>query len=193
MNKKIYLLPLLLLAVLFTSCEETKEAGKYDNWQARSEAFIDSIAGVYAAQTKDTPKEDSIYAFVDQYNLGQMIYVKKRKVEDESKLGAKPLYTSTVSAYYRGSFFTGEVFQETFQGADPEPFGTTAQFKVNVTIAGWTWPIQHMRVGERWMYYIPWQSAYGAGGQKDDRTGAVIIPGYTALVFDMKLNSIVAE
>lgn len=51
MNKKIYLLPLLLLALIFVSCEETKEAGKYDNWKARGEMFIDSIAAEAAAQS----------------------------------------------------------------------------------------------------------------------------------------------
>ena len=33
MNKKIYLLPLLLLALIFVSCEETKEATKFYNWR----------------------------------------------------------------------------------------------------------------------------------------------------------------
>ena len=36
MNKKIYLLPLLLLALIFVSCEETKEDTKFDNWRARN-------------------------------------------------------------------------------------------------------------------------------------------------------------
>lgn len=39
MNKKIYLLPLLLLALIFVSCEETKEATKFDNWRARNEGI----------------------------------------------------------------------------------------------------------------------------------------------------------
>ena len=51
MNKKIYLLPLLLLALIFVSCEETKEAGKYDNWKARGEMFIDSIAAEAVSYT----------------------------------------------------------------------------------------------------------------------------------------------
>ncbi|MEG0454739.1 MAG: peptidylprolyl isomerase, partial [Bacteroides sp.] len=123
MNKKIYLLPLLLLVALFTtSCEETKEAGKYDNWQARSEAFIDSIAGVYAAQTDATPEKDRLYAFVDQYNQSQTIYVKKFPLAEGTVLGETPLYTAKISVYYRMSFFNGDVIQETFSGADPEPF-----------------------------------------------------------------------
>ena len=68
MNKKIYLLPLLLLALIFVSCEETKEAGKYDNWKARGEMFIDSIAAEAAAQTEQTPIAERIYSVLDQVN-----------------------------------------------------------------------------------------------------------------------------
>ena len=94
MNKKIYLLPLLLLVALFTtSCEQTKEVGKYDNWQARSEAFIDSIADVYAAQTPATPDKDRLYAYVNEYDLSQTIYVKKLPLAEDAVLGETPLYT----------------------------------------------------------------------------------------------------
>ena len=48
MSKKIYLFSLVLLALAFVSCSETEEVGKYDNWRARNEAFIDSLANVYA-------------------------------------------------------------------------------------------------------------------------------------------------
>lgn len=51
MSKKIYLFSLVLLALAFTACSETEETSRYDNWQARSVAFIDSIASVY-----DSPK-----------------------------------------------------------------------------------------------------------------------------------------
>ena len=59
------ILPLLLLALILvtTSCEETKEAGKYDNWRARHETFIDSLAGVFAAQTDATPESERLYTY----------------------------------------------------------------------------------------------------------------------------------
>ena len=60
MNKKIYLLPILLLALVFTSCEETKEVSRYDNWQARNEAFIDSLYNVYTTEA-DHGGLDSIH------------------------------------------------------------------------------------------------------------------------------------
>ena len=46
MSKKIYLFSLVLLALTFTACSETEEAGRYDNWRARNEAFIDSIVSI---------------------------------------------------------------------------------------------------------------------------------------------------
>ena len=68
MSKKIYLFSLVLLALTFTACSETEEAGRYDNWQARSEAFIDSIANVYnSAENKALPDNDpeKLHAYKD--------------------------------------------------------------------------------------------------------------------------------
>ena len=45
MNKRllVFLPFLLLLAGVFTSCEEVEEVGRYDNWRERNEAYIDSL------------------------------------------------------------------------------------------------------------------------------------------------------
>lgn len=46
--KRLFLLflPFLLfVAGTFVACEEVEEAGKYDNWRPRNEAFVDSIKG----------------------------------------------------------------------------------------------------------------------------------------------------
>jgi len=109
MSKKIYLFSLVLLALTFTACSETEEAGRYDNWQARSEAFIDSIANVYnSAENKALPDNDpeKLHAYKDPTN-NQMLYVKKIS-KDENSSQKKPLYTSTVSAYYRMTYFKGD-------------------------------------------------------------------------------------
>ena len=81
MSKKIYLFSLVLLALTFTACSETEEAGRYDNWQARSVAFIDSIASVYDSpknQALDDDDPEKLHAFPDPTN-NQTIYVKKIK------------------------------------------------------------------------------------------------------------------
>jgi FKBP-type peptidyl-prolyl cis-trans isomerase FklB len=55
---------LLFIAGAFVACEEVEEAGKYDNWVPRNEAFIDSIKGktgdnIVASQAKNAPAMNS--------------------------------------------------------------------------------------------------------------------------------------
>ena len=46
---KIYSLFLFVALMGLVSCDETEEAGEYDNWAARNVAYIDSIAKVARA------------------------------------------------------------------------------------------------------------------------------------------------
>ena len=69
---------------------------------------------------------------------------------------------------------------------EPTAFDSPTTFAVASVIPGWTAALQLMRAGERWMLYIPWQSAYGSSGNNDGT-----IPGYTALTFDLLLERIV--
>lgn len=46
----------------FVACEEVEEAGKYDNWQARNEAFIDSLAQKVKATNKYVATEAELQA-----------------------------------------------------------------------------------------------------------------------------------
>ena len=55
MSKKIYLFSLVLLALAFVSCSETEEEGKFANWRARNEAFLDSLQQVYDAMLMQIP------------------------------------------------------------------------------------------------------------------------------------------
>lgn len=185
MSKKIYLFSLVLLALAFTACSETEEVGRYDNWQARSEAFIDSIANVYnSAENKALPLDDSerIHAIKDETN-GQWIYVKKIKEGTGTEL---PVYTSTVSAYYRMSYFNGDVVQQNFTGKEPTKLDTPAEFDLDGVISGWSYTLVQMKVGDFWTLYIPYQSGYGSGTGNDGTLQA-----YSALVYNVKLEKIV--
>lgn len=164
MSKKIYLFSLVLLALTFTACSETEEAGRYDNWQARSEAFIDSIANVYnSAENKALPDNDpeKLHAYKDPTN-NQMLYVKKIS-KDENSSQKKPLYTSTVSAYYRMTYFNGDVVQQNFNGIKPSNYDSPSKFSLDGLITGWSYTLMHMTEGELWTLYIPYQSGYGSG------------------------------
>lgn len=205
MKKTILLfLPFLLFAAsMFVSCEEVKEEGKYDNWQKRNEAFIDSIkhetGEVYVA-TVDQARDmevGKLYAILVPTQSTdanpQYIYCKKLTKNNE---GQRPLFTESVSTYYYGTLVTGDKFDGTFVGYSatdqseldgkekmPTEFDSPISFSVQRVVSGWTTVLQYMRTGERWMVYIPWSCGYGSSGDSS-------IPGYTTLTFDMILDSI---
>ncbi|WP_455584870.1 FKBP-type peptidyl-prolyl cis-trans isomerase [Bacteroides sp.] len=194
MNKKIYLLPILLLALVFVSCEETKEVSVYDNWQARNEAFIDSLYNEYTTKA-DRGGLDSIHLLSapDDY----IFYKKKTPVTDTpvnpdniyeyidgyvAEPDLRPYYTDSVYVYYKGSLIIGSRFGG-FTGANPTAFDSPSKFNVTGVVTGWTEILQRMSVGERWEVYIPWKYGYGSNGN-----GSIL--GYTTLVYDMQLYSI---
>ena len=145
MSKKIYLFSLVLLALAFTACSETEETSRYDNWQARSVAFIDSIASVYDSpenQALANNDPEKLHRYKDEVT-GQWIYVKKVKNGTGKEL---PQYTSTVSAHYRMSYFNGDVVQQTYTGTEPTAFDSPANFTLNGVISGWSYTLIHMVV-----------------------------------------------
>lgn len=203
MIKKLYLLPLLLVVLSFAACNETEEPSQFDNWQARNEAFIDSLQQVVDAKT-DSELKYLVYARDKKYK----IFYKKIA---EDLTGKQPVFTSTVSCYYRGMYINEAVFaanptekyytrlyedltvfdSNTMKhGADPTNLDSPASFGVQAFYSGaagnvpaWADILQNMRVGERWEVYIPWQIAYGSAGYES-------VPGYSTLMFDIILYRI---
>jgi len=184
MSKKIYLFSLVLLALAFTACSETEETSRYDNWQARSVAFIDSIASVYDSpenQALANNDPEKLHRYKDEVT-GQWIYVKKVKNGTGKEL---PQYTSTVSAHYRMSYFNGDVVQQTYTGTEPTEFDSPADFTLNGVISGWSYTLIHMVAGDFWTLYIPYQSGYGSSTNDGN------LEAYSALVYNVRLEKIV--
>lgn len=203
--RKILCFLLPLAALLFASCEEVQEASKYDNWQARNEAFIDSIARETGGLIIDSEEKAAavevgrlfaIATTAGTMSGDQYVYCKKITANPD---GRRPLYTESVSAYYYGTLITGDRFDGNFTGYSaldqgtlnatdkaPTEFDALSEFSVSGVIAGWTAALQLMKTGERWMVYLPYQSAYGTSGSGS-------IPGYSALAFDIILDDIVAD
>lgn len=193
MNKKNYLIPLLLLALVFTSCEETQEVSRYDNWQERNDTFIDSLYNVYTTQA-DHGGLDSIHLLTAPNDY--IFYKVKDAVTSAPPAGnpyeyiegyvaedIQPYYTDSVYVYYKGSLINGDWF-DGFKGANPTAFDSPGYFRVTGgVVTGWTEILQRMDVGDRWEIYIPWKYGYGSSGN-----GSIL--GYSTLIFDMQLYSI---
>jgi FKBP-type peptidyl-prolyl cis-trans isomerase len=62
--------------------------------------------------------------------------------------------------------------------------GQPAEFNVGQVIPGWTMALQKMKVGDKWMIYIPSDLAYGERGSR----GA--IGPNEVLVFEVELLAI---
>ncbi|MDH8702429.1 FKBP-type peptidyl-prolyl cis-trans isomerase FklB [Dysgonomonadaceae bacterium PH5-43] len=99
------------------------------------------------------------------------------KVISEGK-GAKPAATDEVTVHYHGTTIKGEVFDSSVDRGEP------ATFPLNAVIPGWTEGLQLMPVGSKYMFYIPYDLAYGAEGR-----GGLITP-FATLVFEVELLDI---
>lgn len=72
--------------------------------------------------------------------------------------GGSPSPQDTVRVHYTGKLTNGEVFDSSVARGEP------AEFPVNGVIQGWQLALQKMKVGSKWMLYIPPDMAYGERG-----------------------------
>jgi len=172
--KKIIIPICLLAGLLFASCMEDKDTRE---WREANEAFMDAIAdstGVYPLEHRDeiltaetgakfesTPKTGVYYKVITSGN------------------GPRPVIGQTVKVNYTGTFYDGSQFD-----------AGLAEFDVYYSslIEGFYYALQRMKVGDRWIVYIPYYLGYGATTYYYSTPS---IPAYSALVFDMELRSIV--
>lgn len=193
-------LSLFSMLLLFISCSERDDPGKYINWRERNEAFIDSLQQIY-----DLELDPELKALVYQRDKRFAIYYKVMKSIPE---GQPPFYTSTVHYYFREMLIDEAIFNASPTIAyytklyehldvlksnikDDNSIEFNSPRKLDVKkfeadekeMAAYTEIMQHMRVGERWEVYIPWQLAYGSGG-------ASTAPGYSAVISDVILYKI---
>ena len=92
--------------------------------------------------------------------------------------GASPERTDTVKVHYTGKLINGTMFDSSVKRGEP------AVFRVSQVINGWQIALQEMKVGDKWMIYIPSEQAYGVQGSQ----GA--IGPNEALIFEVELLEI---
>lgn len=89
--------------------------------------------------------------------------------------GKSPTENDQVTVHYRGTLIDGTPFDSSYDRGEP------AKFPVGKVIPGWTEALQLMKVGSKYMLYIPSELAYGPVGSPP-----VIGPNST-LVFEVEL------
>lgn len=93
--------------------------------------------------------------------------------------GPKPTESSTVKVHYEGKFLDGTVFDSSINRGEPIEFIPTQVIK------GWTEGLKLMPVGSKYIFYIPYDLAYGPNG------AGGVIPPYATLIFEVELLEIV--
>ena len=193
---------LVTLSSGFVSCaEDTEVVDPYADWQGRNEHFLDSIVDVartnadrkwkiyrnYKVQTDNSLMGGGTITnpYETPADETDSVYI---KVITEGN-GQTPLYTDSVSVYYRGSLINGEVFDQNFQGDLDTEIHTPTTFALQSSgydglVNGWVTALQHMKEGEHVMLYIPSDLGYGASGQGDIR-------GHSVLIFEMLLEKVI--
>ena len=177
----------------FSSCSEADDTvDEYADWQAKNEAWFLSL--YEQTQTKIAAGDHS-WQLIRSYTKGdtaeytspeQYIIVQKLDSAAEPR-NEYPLYTDSVEVVYRGwlipspSYAGGYQFDSSYIGPYDKGVSAPAEFAVSTAVKGFGTALQHMRRGDYWKVFVPYQLGYGTS---DYNT----IPGYSTLIFEMRLE-----
>mgnify|MGYP002624268197 CR=1 FL=1 len=180
----------MLQASLLTSCsKEETEAGEYDNWKSRNEAFFaslqDSVRQVGTAEWKRIKS----YSLDPETEGKATDYIYAKVIESGSGTES-PAYSDSVRVIYQGrliptaNYPEGIVFDGTVYGQFGLATSYTSVFLTSGVIVGYSTALQNMHRGDRWRVYIPSELGYG---DSENSNSTVTIPAYSVLILDLQL------
>lgn len=175
------------------SCQENEEVGEYDNWQERNQHYVDSIARLANSGTDGWSKLIA-FTMADtnesvSSNNNHYVYIQKL----ESGTGTtSPLYNDSIRIHYLGrlipsaSYPQGYIFGKSYSTYTfNEETDVPALMATKDNIVGFATATMHMVEGDRWKIVVPYYIGYG---ESENSSGN--IPGYSTLIFDVKLARI---
>ena len=184
----------MLTLLFFCSCSENDEAGEYDNWQARNQHYVDSIAALADAGKYGWTK-------IVAYNLmtrearpdltnNQYIYVQKLEDGEGER---HPEQNDSVRVHYLGrlipsmSYAQGKVFSKSYSSYtfNEETDVPTLMAAANNITVGFATALMHMVEGDQWKIVVPYYLGYNPKVNPSS-----VVPDYSALIFDIKLARI---
>lgn len=197
-RRGFYFLAVALFAVFgLASCsEEDDTVEEFPNWQARNDAFFNSLTDSVLNLLELNPartdwKRIKSWSKSDSIEGSNSDYIIVKVIEEGDPASATPLYTDTVTVHYLGrllpsvSYPYGYVFDQSYYGNYYDDVSKPLQMAIgnsggNMLVDGFATALQHMRRGDHWMVYIPYQLGYGSQSQ----TG---VSAYSTLIFDLRL------
>ena len=143
---------LLTLTFVLSSCDEDK----YLEWKYLNETWLE--------QYKEQHKNDPDFFQTESGLCYRVIHQGATR---------RPNSSSIIYVKYNGKLVTGKVFEDT----DVK----VIYFQLSSLMPGWIEGVTKMNVGGRYIFYIPYELAYG-----EDGSGS--IPPYSTLIFDITLD-----
>lgn len=177
----------ILMGLNLQSCKEDDgTTDEYADWQAKNEAFVQTLANDSISQSNWIKiKKYSLSASTTDA-VGDYVYVHKMADSTVNHSSATALYTDSISIHYRGtllpstSYPNGYVFETTYSLPFDASICRPSSFVVSSLITGFSTAVQKMHQGDHWIIYIPYQLGYGT-------TTSSTIPAYSTLIFDVRL------
>ncbi len=174
---------LLTLSLSLSSCgEESGTEDEYADWQVRNDAIVKVWANDPTLTRIKSYTEDPATEGAPTY----YVYVKKLETASIQIPETQPLFTDTVRVAYRGrlipsaTYPNGYVFDQSFIGDFDWKTSAVTQSRCGSFVEGFTTALMDMHVGDRWLVYIPYQMAYGAGS-------STTYPAYSNMIFEIAL------
>ena len=210
-GNKVRFLPFYLFTflLLFASCKESDNTvEEYPDWKNRNETYFTQLYNQAVAAQSAGSNEYKVFRNWslpednDYFTATAADHIVVQVLKDGGSQTPSPLYNDTVVVSYRGrllpstSYAEGRVFEDHLGTATNPQAYTYVKMGVSTTVTytssggvssssnidGFTTLLQHMRIGDYWRAYIPYQLGYG---EKDTST----IPAYSTLVFDIYLKA----
>lgn len=183
-----------ILALAAVSCSKDEEAaGEYDNWQARNQAYVDSIANLAKQGLNGWTRARVYYysqTYADAHPNENNIYVYLNKISNGGG-SVSPIFSDTVRIQYRGrlipskSYPAGNVFGQSFWENKIEEIREDTAVPTLMAVAenvpGFSQALQNMVEGDIYHIVIPYAVGYGSNSTISS------IPNYSTLIFDTKL------
>jgi len=184
----------VLVALTLVACSEKEEESEYVNWQAKNQLFIDSIAAECDANVDGNWEKIVAFNLVDSVeriapNPNHFVYVHKEAAGTGTY---SPLFNDSIRVHYMGrlipsaSYPQGYIFGKSYSTyVLNENTDVPTLMSVSSNIVGFATATLHMVEGDHWTIYVPYYLGYGTS----EYTSANI-PGYSTLIFDVKLAKI---